>query len=572
MKLIYNDKYDVIDSNMSDYNVGARKRKNIRNHNFVINGIIHDVLSSKRKRSIDIQILDYKQCFDSMWLQETINDLYEAGVQDDQLAILYEANKEVNIAVKTPNGLTDRVKVKEIILQGDVFGPMECSVTVDSFGKECLLEDKHLYYYKDEVPVPILTMVDDALAITECGYKASIMNAYLNTKTNIKKLQYGVKKCYKMHVGKTCHEEICPELHVDGWKLETVTELGTGVNKQKDEHSGLHKMKQVEEEKYLGDILSCDGKNHKNMIARKNRGIGIVSQIMTKLEDVCFGKYFFEVAIIWRNTYLISSLLTNAEAWYSLTQADVDILESVDESLLRRILEAPISTPIEMLYLELGVIPIRFIIKERRMNFLWYILNEDKESLINMVLRKQLETPDPGDWGQSSLANLKELDIQLAMTEIEQMSEEGFRHLVRKKTEEKALEHLNKVKSKHTKVMHIAHSKLSMQAYLEANQHSIQERKFLFALRSRMVDVRVNYRDKYFVTICPCCKMEEDSQEHLLSCHMLVDAGTIVRQSPDYQDLFSNNLERQLNITRILKNNFQRRNKKKTTPSGPSDP
>ena len=158
------------------------------------------------------------------------------------------------------------------------------------------------------------------------------------------------------------------------------------------------------------------------------------------------------------------------------------------------------------------------------------------------------------------------------MTEIEQKIEEGFRHLVRKKTEEKALEHLNKVKSKHTKVMHIAHSKLSMQAYLEANQHSIQERKFLFALRSRMVDVRVNYRDKYFVTICPCCKMEEDSQEHLLSCHMLVDAGTIVRQSPDYQDLFSNNLERQLNITRILKNNFQRRNKKKTTPSGPSDP
>ena len=151
-------------------------------------------------------------------------------------------------------------------------------------------------------------------------------------------------------------------------------------------------MKQVEEEKYQGDILSCDGKNHKNMKASKNRGIGIVSQIMTKLEDVCFGKYFFEVAIIWRNTYLISSLLTNAEAWYSLTQADVDILESVDESLLRRILEAPISTPIEMLYLELGVIPIRFIIKERRMNFLWYILNEEKESLINMVLRKQLET------------------------------------------------------------------------------------------------------------------------------------------------------------------------------------
>ena len=202
MKLIYNDKYRVIDGNMSDSNVGARKHKNIRNHIFVINGIINDVLTSKQKKAVDIQIMDYKQCFDSMWLKETMNDLYEAGVQDDQLAVLYEANKNVNVAVKTPNGLTDRVKIKEIILQGDVFGPIECSVTVDSFGKECLEKRTHLYYYKDKVPVPILTMVDDALAVTECGYKTDAMNAYLNTKTNMKKLQYGVKKCFKMHIEK----------------------------------------------------------------------------------------------------------------------------------------------------------------------------------------------------------------------------------------------------------------------------------------------------------------------------------------------------------------------------------
>ena len=42
MKLIYQDKYEVIDSNMSDSNVGARKKKNIRNHIFVLN----DVMSS----------------------------------------------------------------------------------------------------------------------------------------------------------------------------------------------------------------------------------------------------------------------------------------------------------------------------------------------------------------------------------------------------------------------------------------------------------------------------------------------------------------------------------------------
>ena len=107
---------------------------------------------------------------------------------------------------------------------------------------------------------------------------------------------------------------------------------------------------------------------------------------------------------------------------------------------------------------------------------------------------------------------------------------------------------------------------LEMQAYLEAHEHSIQESRFLFALRSRMVDVRANYREKYFVTLCPCCNLEEDSQEHLLSCYKLMERGTIVEQTPTYEDLFCGNLGRQLNISRILKNKFQQRKKQEEEP------
>ena len=61
MRLIYKDKYDVIEKNMSDSNIGARKKRNIRNHIFVVNSIIYDVLSKKSKEPIDIMVLDYKQ-------------------------------------------------------------------------------------------------------------------------------------------------------------------------------------------------------------------------------------------------------------------------------------------------------------------------------------------------------------------------------------------------------------------------------------------------------------------------------------------------------------------------------
>ena len=91
---------------MSNSNIGARKKKNIRNHIFIVNTIIHDVLSSKTKEPIDIMVLDYKQMFDSECLFECMNDLYEAGVNDNMFALLYEANRENYVAVMTPNTLS----------------------------------------------------------------------------------------------------------------------------------------------------------------------------------------------------------------------------------------------------------------------------------------------------------------------------------------------------------------------------------------------------------------------------------------------------------------------------------
>ena len=86
--MVYKDKYQVIDESMSDSNIGARKCMNIRNHIYVVNSIIHDVLRKKSNKSIDIMVLDYKQMFDSECLYECMNDLWEAGVKDDNFALM----------------------------------------------------------------------------------------------------------------------------------------------------------------------------------------------------------------------------------------------------------------------------------------------------------------------------------------------------------------------------------------------------------------------------------------------------------------------------------------------------
>ena len=87
MKLIYKDEYQTVDESMSDSNIGARKFKNIRNHIFILNGVINEVLV-KKTDPVDIEILDYRQCFDGMWLEEVTNDLYEGGIKNRNLALI----------------------------------------------------------------------------------------------------------------------------------------------------------------------------------------------------------------------------------------------------------------------------------------------------------------------------------------------------------------------------------------------------------------------------------------------------------------------------------------------------
>ena len=61
--------------------------------------------------------------FDSIDLKQAISDIYEAGLQDDKLSLIYQANKEIFMAVNTPTGLSERQTLENIVLQGTPLGP-----------------------------------------------------------------------------------------------------------------------------------------------------------------------------------------------------------------------------------------------------------------------------------------------------------------------------------------------------------------------------------------------------------------------------------------------------------------
>ena len=118
---------------------------------------------------------------------------------------------------------------------------------------------------------------------------------------------------------------------------------------------------------------------------------------------------------------LLNSILLNSEAWYSPPIKDIEELEKVDCSLLRQILEAPSGTPNCMLYLELGCIPIRFLVKQRGLMFLHYLLQQDGDTLLFKVLNSQIEESVKGDWIEQIYTDIEEVGIIWSLEEIQRL-------------------------------------------------------------------------------------------------------------------------------------------------------
>ena len=560
--LLYNSKYETVDENMSDSNAGARKNKGTRIQNFIVGSAINEAVQTKT--DLDVLVLDYKMCFDSLNTKTVISDLYESGIQDDHLNIINKADSSSHIGVKTPFGITERKTVENKVLQGECLGPLKCSNSIDTIGKKCLQTEENLHYYRDSVGLPPLGLVDDIIALAKCGTQSVKLNAYLNAQSNIKNLQLGVKKCHKLHVGKNI--SICPDLYVDNWKLKPKEDIITSIWDQEDSEDAPAKLETVPDEVYLGNVISFDAKQEKNVKKRVARGTAAGNAVLQMLNDICFGPYETEVFIELRNSLILSTLLSDSESWVGLTIKDVEELEKCDERIMKQKFELHSKSPTEAIYLELGLTPLRFLIMQRRLLFLNFILNEPPDTLIHQVLQAQIKKEYKNDWIKQVKQDMTELEINLTYDQIKQASKNEFKKFVKETIKKKAFEFLMKKKGTHSKMNELQYNELKLQSYLKPNMKlTSSETNFALSLRMRMLRVKDNFKTAYPADQLQCrlCKdnTSVEDQRHLLHCTSINGNSLSLQNATNYEDLFSGDGTKTVEVIRRMKvcyNQFQK--------------
>ena len=257
------------------------------------------------------------------------------------------------------------------------------------------------------------------------------------------------------------------------------------------------------------------------------------------------GAHYFKIALLLRESLLLSSMLSSSESWYDLSTGEIEQLESVDITFLRSLFEVPHTVPTVSLYLETGCLSIGTIIKCRRINFLHTIVNEDQTDMLFKFFHTQWQTEVKGDWTIEVKKNLKEFGIPQNFEFIRSKSKESFHNLVKKQAREYEFNRLLKIKVTRAKsiMKDIHYSEFKMQKYLELREMSASKAKVWFKFRVRMAPFGENFRGGEATVMCPLCLSHPDGQAESFQCEKMKKLMTI---KGDYLSIFSDSFPREL--------------------------
>ena len=122
--------------------------------------------------------------------------------------------------------------------------------------------------------------------------------------------------------------------------------------------------------------------------------------------------------------------------------------------------------------------------------------------------------------------------------------------LVKDSVRERAFNDLLKAQKGHSKGKEIVFKELGIQSYLKASSPlTTKEKRFLFSARTRGLDLRNNFKQGKTDLRCRLCRSHLEDQPSLLSC-TAIEAGGI--EQMNYNDIFSDNLERLTAMTKVL--------------------
>ena len=229
---------------------------------------------------------------------------WNAGVRGKMWRILKNMSTNLTATIKTRFGPTRQIIRENGGRQGSRLTGKLFAKQMDTLSEKFLNNEiEGAVEIDEDFLIGCLEWVDDVLTMTQDIERAKTILTKVDEFAKANKLKWGLDKCNMMAIGKKS-------------------------NVLEERQLGNQVIGNVVSYQYLGDIITSDEKNVKNILSRENKAYALVRKINTTASSDVMYRIETKVILNLYDVYIIPSLLNNAQSWF-LTAKEEKQLDTI---------------------------------------------------------------------------------------------------------------------------------------------------------------------------------------------------------------------------------------------------
>ena len=187
---------------------GSTTNRSCSDNMFLLRGVLNH--ARYLNKPVYLLAYDFTQCFDSLWLEDCLLSLWDLGVSNQLIGMMFKMNQYANVTINTPHGKTDKFGVERIVKQGTVLGPDLCSCSTAEMADENVGG-----VGVGSFNVGALLYVDDMILLCTNDVEASETHLRAVGFSIKKRLKFSHEKCFLLIAFKKKQDAV-PDLDIDG--------------------------------------------------------------------------------------------------------------------------------------------------------------------------------------------------------------------------------------------------------------------------------------------------------------------------------------------------------------------
>ena len=521
--------------NFTQAQAGGKKGASTADHVFVLRNVI--ALAKDQKRNIIITFFDVKKAYDKVDPNDMLYCMHKSNVNGKTWRLMSSLNTGLTAKINTKVGLT-----REIAREAG--GKQGGKIMVPLFAKmmdtaaEDMQADPNLGISIANITIQALIFVDDKITFAEGDKQQQLTLKFADTFAQKHKLEWGKDKCKTMTIGYSKNE-------TKEWKL------------------GGEKIGACQEYKYLGDIISQDGKNTTNLKERKNKVNVGVRSIVTCCNSGVMKKMATQIASYLYETEIIPALLYNCETW-NLSNAEKKFLDQIELQAWKKLIGLPNTTPSAGIMHTIGSLFPSIRVEQKQLIYLQKVLQRNNEHWTKATLMAMNDKKV--GWAKQINSILEKWGLEPEWENIKNKRKKEWTQLVNeaaekinvsKLNEECDTKNRNETKTK-TKVAHLKEQLNSpnyvrkRDPFIMRNQSMIHARALIMG-RFGMLQCAKNFATQHGTKQCKDCGVIDDESHRINFCTKYRTVNNCDKTDKiEFDDIYSDDNNKIMNVVKAI--------------------